>query len=47
VDKLPKWIGDIIKKSETYQQRITPAVAPVDNITQFVDLDDADGELPF
>lgn len=47
VEKMPKWIGDIIKKSETYQQRITPAVAPVDNITQFVELDDADGELPF
>lgn len=47
VEKMPKWIGDIIKKSETYQQRITPAVAPVDGSTQFVELDDADGELPF
>ena len=47
VDKLPKWIGDIIKKSETYQQRITPAVAPADGSTNFVELDDADGELPF
>lgn len=47
VEKMPKWIGDIIKKSETYQQRITPAVAPVDGSTQFAELDDADGELPF
>lgn len=47
VDKLSKWIGDIIKKSETYQQRITPAVAPADGSTNFVELDDADGELPF
>lgn len=47
VEKMPKWIGDIIKKSETYQQRITPAVAPADGSTNFVELDDADGELPF
>lgn len=47
VDKLQKWIGDIIKKSETYQQRIIPAVAPADGSTNFVELDDADGELPF
>ncbi len=39
VEKLPKWIAEIIKKSQTYQDRLTapPAVTEVED----------DGELPF
>lgn len=46
VDNLPKWIAEIIKKSETYQERIT---APVPEASaEFKELLDGEGgELPF
>jgi hypothetical protein len=44
VEKMPQWIAEIIKKSETYQARIT---APVSDGNGFVELEDGDGELPF
>lgn len=46
VEKMPKWIAEIIKKSETYQQRITPAAVPADG-AQFVDLEEDNTPLPF
>lgn len=47
VEKFPKWIGDIIKKSSTYQDRLTPPVTQATAENPFQDLDDSDGELPF
>lgn len=41
VDKLPKWIADIIKKSETYTARCTSAPP------KFEETDVDDAELPF
>ena len=53
VDDLPGWIAEIIKKSESYQERITPPVTAADNQpaldgNTFKELaDNAGGELPF
>lgn len=53
VDELPSWIQEIIKKSESYQERITPPVTAADNQpvldgNTFKELaDNAGGELPF
>lgn len=53
VDELPSWIQEIIKKSESYQERITPPVTVADNQpvldgNTFKELaDNAGGELPF
>ena len=53
VDDMPQWIAELIKKSETYQARITPPVTAVNNQpapdgNTFQELaDDAGGELPF
>lgn len=54
VEDMPAWIAELIKKSETYQARITPAVTaaadnqPVPDGNTFQELsDDAGGELPF
>lgn len=53
VEDMPAWIAELIKKSETYQARITPPVTaannqPVPDGNTFHDLsDDAGGELPF
>ena len=54
VEDMPAWIAELIKKSETYQARITPPVTtaannqPVPDGNTFQELsDDADGELPF
>ena len=47
IDNFPKWVAELIKKSETYQARIT---APVNAENPFHDLSDdesGDGELPF
>jgi len=45
IDKFPKWIAETIKKSPTYQERITP---PCTDSSGFEELsDDAGGELPF
>lgn len=41
VEKLPRWIGDIVKKSVTYQEK---TVTPPD-VSEFTEEDD--GELPF
>lgn len=53
VEDMPAWIADLIKKSETYQARITPPVtaannqpAPGDNTFQELS-DGVGGELPF
>lgn len=40
VDELPKWLGDKIKKSETYQERLNKPV-------EFKEIDESEGELPF
>jgi len=42
VDKLPKWIAEIIKKSETYQDKLV-----VPEGSKLVEDSDDDGELPF
>lgn len=49
IDKFPKWIGDIIKKSSTYQERLTPPAAQAGPAeSPFHELeDDEDGTLPF
>ena len=53
VEDMPAWIAELIKKSETYQSRITPPVTaainqPAPDANTFHDLsDDAGGELPF
>lgn len=53
VEDMPAWIAELIKKSETYQARITPPVTaannqPVPNGNTFQELsDDVGGELPF
>jgi hypothetical protein len=53
VEDMPAWIAELIKKSETYQARITPPVTaannqPVPDGNTFQELsDDAGGELPF
>ena len=49
VDNFPKWIGDIIKKSSTYQERLAPPAAQAadEGGTTFQELDDDDGTLPF
>ena len=41
VEKLPRWIGDIVKKSVTYQEK---TMTPPD-VSEFTEEDD--GELPF
>lgn len=47
VEKLHEWIRDIIVKSESYQQRISPA-ASAESQVEFNELDgEDDGELPF
>lgn len=47
VDMLPEWIRDTIKKSESYQQRISP-VASAESQVEFNELDgEDDDELPF
>ena len=40
VEKLPKWIAEVIYKSDTYQERITPKQQGFEEIPN-------DGELPF
>ena len=53
VEDMPAWIAELIKKSETYQARITPPVTaennqPVPDGNTFQELsDDVGGELPF
>lgn len=52
VEDLPAWIAELIKKSETYQARITPPETaynqPAPDGNTFRDLsDDVGGELPF
>lgn len=53
VDDMPQWIAELIKKSETYQTRITPPITaasnqPAPDGNTFQELaDDAGGELPF
>jgi hypothetical protein len=53
VEDMPAWIAELIKKSETYQARITPPVTaannqPVPDGNTFQELsDDAGSELPF
>ena len=53
VEDMPAWIAELIKKSETYQARITPPVTaennqPVPDGNTFQELSDgAGGELPF
>jgi hypothetical protein len=47
VDKLPGWIAEIIKKSETYQERLAAEVAEVPGKPAFAEISDEDGELPF
>lgn len=44
VDKLPEWIANIVKSSESYQQRLQEADG---GTVKMSDLEDADGELPF
>jgi hypothetical protein len=43
-DRLPKWIAELVKKSETYQARITP---PAAQLRELSDGECGDGELPF
>jgi len=49
VENFPKWIAEIVKKSSTYQERLTPpaAAAADEGGTTFQELDDDDGTLPF
>ena len=53
VEDMPQWIAELIRKSETYQSRITPPVTAANNQAApngntFQELaDDAGGELPF
>lgn len=54
VEDMPAWIAELIKKSETYQARITPPVTaaadnqPAPDGNTFQELsDDVGGELPF
>lgn len=44
VDKLPEWIANMVKSSESYQQRLQEADG---GTVKMSDLEDADGELPF
>ena len=44
VDKLPKWIGDVVKQSSTYQDKLTSSYQV--ETPAFQELED-DGELPF
>lgn len=44
VEKLPEWIANQIKASESYQQRLREASGGAATMT---DLEEADGELPF
>ena len=46
LDKMPKWIVERIKKSETYQERIT-APATGAELHKLSDEEAGDGELPF
>lgn len=43
VEKLPEWIATTIRSSESYQARLMAGA----DYSQFSDLDEADGELPF
>lgn len=45
IDCLPKWIADIVRKSETYKNR-TNVIAAAYNPPPFEEIED-DGELPF
>ena len=44
VDKLPEWIANQVKASETYQQRLREASGGVAKMSDF---EDTDGEIPF
>ena len=44
VAKLPKWVAEIIYKSETYQEKVSEAQTAQGGFTA---LDEDDGELPF
>lgn len=47
VDNLPHWIGDQVKKSQTYQEKLDRADEESITPPAFTDLDDGDGDLPF
>ena len=49
IENFPKWISEIIKKSSTYQERLSPpaAAAAADGGTTFQELANDDGSLPF
>lgn len=43
VERLPKWVGELVKKSITYQDRLKAPEDPVDQTSYL----EEDGELPF
>lgn len=49
VENFPKWISEIVKKSSTYQERLTPpaAAAADEGGNTFQELDDDDEKIPF
>lgn len=47
VENLPEWIANMVKSSETYQQRIREASGGAAKVMDTMDLDESDGELPF
>ena len=47
VDKLPEWIATTVKASESYQQRLRNDIGGAANMTNFAEIAEEDGELPF
>lgn len=47
IDKFPKWIAETIKKSPTYQERITPPCNTENPFHELSEDEAGDGELPF
>lgn len=45
VDELPKWIGEMIRRSGSYEERVAQTAAP--KIEEYDGDDDGEGDLPF
>ena len=47
VDKLPEWIANVVKQSESYQQRLRSESGGAAKMDDFVEIDDSEDGLPF
>ena len=47
VDKLPEWIANAVKSSESYQQRLRDESGGAASVSDFAEIGEEDGELPF